>query len=96
MVMVGSFFGQDVAEKRFYEAADLLPHDPFALVKCCESLAFLVRDVAHITPFNYKHCVHTLRTFVEATLYSGIGLFVDFRIYHYLCQACVFLEFVNV
>lgn len=50
---------------------DLMPHDPFALVKCCESLAFLVRDVAHITPFNFEHCVRCTRTFVEATFYSG-------------------------
>ncbi|KAJ9591987.1 hypothetical protein L9F63_001499, partial [Diploptera punctata] len=47
---------------------ELLPHDPFALVKCCESLAFLVRDVAHITPYNFENCVHCIRTFVEASL----------------------------
>nr|CAD7399100.1 unnamed protein product [Timema cristinae] len=47
---------------------ELLPHDPFALLKCCESLAFLVRDVAHITPYNFENCVHCIRTFVEATL----------------------------
>ena len=47
---------------------ELLFHDPFALVKCCESLAFLVRDVAHITPFNFEYCVHCIRTFVEASL----------------------------
>lgn len=47
---------------------ELLFHDPFALVKCCESLAFLVRDVAHITPFNFEYCIHCIRTFVEASL----------------------------
>lgn len=47
---------------------ELMFHDPFALVKCCESLAFLVRDVAHITPFNFEYCVHCIRTFVEASL----------------------------
>ncbi|XP_069705453.1 Golgi-specific brefeldin A-resistance guanine nucleotide exchange factor 1 isoform X3 [Periplaneta americana] len=47
---------------------ELLPHDPYALVKCCESLAFLVRDVAHITPYNFENCVHCVRTFVEASL----------------------------
>lgn len=47
---------------------ELLFHDPFALVKCCESLAFIVRDVAHITPFNFEYCVHCIRTFVEASL----------------------------
>ncbi|XP_047109298.1 Golgi-specific brefeldin A-resistance guanine nucleotide exchange factor 1 isoform X1 [Schistocerca piceifrons] len=47
---------------------ELLAHDPYAHVKCCESLAFLVRDVAHITPYNFEHCVHCIRTFVEASL----------------------------
>lgn len=46
-------------------------HDPFSLVKCCESLAFLVRDVAHITPYNFENCIHCIRTFVEASLDSG-------------------------
>lgn len=49
---------------------DLLLHDPLALVKCCESLIFLVRDVAHVTPFNFELCVHCVRTFAEAVLCS--------------------------
>jgi hypothetical protein len=47
---------------------ELLPHDPYAFMKCCESLAFLVRDVAHITPYNFENCVHCIRMFVEASL----------------------------
>jgi brefeldin A-resistance guanine nucleotide exchange factor 1 len=47
---------------------ELLHHDPFGLVKCCESLAFLIRDVAHITPYNFENCVRCIRTFVEASL----------------------------
>ncbi|XP_012252835.2 Golgi-specific brefeldin A-resistance guanine nucleotide exchange factor 1 isoform X2 [Athalia rosae] len=47
---------------------DLHDHDPAALVKCCESLAFLVRDVAHVTPFNFELCVRCVRTFAEAVL----------------------------
>ncbi|GLH14697.1 Golgi-specific brefeldin A-resistance guanine nucleotide exchange factor 1 [Gryllus bimaculatus] len=47
---------------------ELVAHDPFGLVKCCESLAFLVRDVAHITPYNFENCIHCIRTFVEASL----------------------------
>ncbi|XP_046405240.1 Golgi-specific brefeldin A-resistance guanine nucleotide exchange factor 1 isoform X2 [Ischnura elegans] len=47
---------------------ELLGHDPYSLVKCCESLAFLVRDLAHITPYNFENCVHCIRTFVEASL----------------------------
>lgn len=49
----------------------LLAHDPQGLVKCCESLAFLVRDVAHITPYNFENCVHCIRTFVEASLHGS-------------------------
>ncbi|XP_063985366.1 Golgi-specific brefeldin A-resistance guanine nucleotide exchange factor 1 [Diachasmimorpha longicaudata] len=47
---------------------DLLPHDPAALVKCCESLTFLVRDVAHVTPFNFELCIRCIRTLAEAVL----------------------------
>lgn len=47
---------------------DLQPHDPAALVKCCESLTFLVRDVAHVTPFNFELCIRCARTFAEAVL----------------------------
>lgn len=47
---------------------DLLSHDPAALVKSCESLTFLVRDVAHVTPFNFELCIRCIRTFAEAVL----------------------------
>ncbi|KAI4455886.1 guanyl-nucleotide exchange factor [Holotrichia oblita] len=50
---------------------NLGPHDKSGLVKCCESLAFLVRDVAHITPYNFDDCVHCIRTFVEASLHES-------------------------
>ncbi|KAK5641442.1 hypothetical protein RI129_009989 [Pyrocoelia pectoralis] len=49
---------------------NLGPHDRSGLVKCCESLAFLVRDVAHITPYNFDNCIHCIRTFVEASLHG--------------------------
>ncbi len=45
-------------------------HDKKAFIKCCEILAFLVRDAAHITPDNFESCVHALRTFVEACVCS--------------------------
>lgn len=46
-------------------------HDPRAFIKCCETLAFLVRDAAHITPDNFDSCVQCLRTFAEASLDGG-------------------------
>ncbi|XP_077538391.1 sec7 domain-containing protein garz [Haemaphysalis longicornis] len=52
-------------------ACELLPHDPFALAKCCECLAFLVRDLAHITPSNLHGCIQCIRVFVEASLHGG-------------------------
>lgn len=52
------------------------PHDPVSLIKCCESLAFLVRDVAHITPYNFDICVHCIRTFVEASLQESKFLII--------------------
>ena len=42
-----------------------------ALMKSCESLAFLVRDAAHVTPYNFESCVHAIRTFVEASVNGG-------------------------
>lgn len=51
---------------------NLGPHDPSGMIKCCESLAFLVRDVAHITPYNFDNCVHCIRTFVEASLHGSM------------------------
>ncbi|XP_043279451.1 Golgi-specific brefeldin A-resistance guanine nucleotide exchange factor 1 [Venturia canescens] len=50
---------------------DLQPHDPVALAKCCESLVFLVRDVAHVTPFNFELCIRCVRTFGEAVLQNN-------------------------
>lgn len=50
----------------------LTEHSPVALVKCWESLAFIVRNVAHITPYNFEICVKCIRTFVEASI-NGSG-----------------------
>ncbi|XP_022240117.1 Golgi-specific brefeldin A-resistance guanine nucleotide exchange factor 1-like isoform X2 [Limulus polyphemus] len=50
---------------------ELQPHDPNAFMKVCESLSFLIRDVAHITPENFESCVHCIRLFVEASLNGG-------------------------
>lgn len=49
-------------------------HDMRSLIKCCETLAFLVRDAAHITPHNFTSCVHTIRTFVEASVDGGVRM----------------------
>lgn len=49
----------------------LMTHSIFALVKCWDSLAFIVRNVAHITPYNFESCVKCIRTFVEASLHGS-------------------------
>lgn len=49
----------------------LMRHSTFALVRCWDSLAFIVRNVAHITPYNFESCVKCIRTFVEASLNGG-------------------------
>ncbi|XP_077999496.1 Golgi-specific brefeldin A-resistance guanine nucleotide exchange factor 1-like [Glandiceps talaboti] len=57
-----------------YEIAideELHQHDTKSLMKCCESLAFLVRDAAHVTPDNFESCVHCIRVFVEASVNGG-------------------------
>lgn len=40
--------------------------DSKSLMKSCETLSFLVRDAAHITPDNFTICVQAIRSFVEA------------------------------
>ncbi|VVC44252.1 Hypothetical protein CINCED_3A003322 [Cinara cedri] len=43
-------------------------HDAFSFVKCCECLAFLVRNIAHITPYNFTKCVSVIKNFARASL----------------------------
>ncbi|MFH4973909.1 hypothetical protein AB6A40_000618 [Gnathostoma spinigerum] len=51
--------------------ANLVRHDPAAFLKVGETLAFLMRDAAHVTPENFESCVQCLRAFVEASLDGG-------------------------
>ncbi|CAF0877301.1 unnamed protein product [Brachionus calyciflorus] len=41
-------------------------HDKKAFAKCCETLNFLIRDMAYVSFRNFESCIHCLRTFVEA------------------------------
>ncbi|XP_018083084.1 Golgi-specific brefeldin A-resistance guanine nucleotide exchange factor 1 isoform X4 [Xenopus laevis] len=50
---------------------DFGPHDTKSLIKSVESLSFIVRDAAHVTPENFELCVKTIRVFVEASLNGG-------------------------
>ncbi|XP_078316966.1 Golgi-specific brefeldin A-resistance guanine nucleotide exchange factor 1-like isoform X2 [Crassostrea virginica] len=50
---------------------ELLYCDSKALLKSSETLAFLVRDAAHVTPLNFESCVHCIRAFVEASVNGG-------------------------
>lgn len=50
---------------------DLHYCDSRALLKSSETLAFLVRDAAHVTPLNFESCVHCIRAFVEASVNGG-------------------------
>ncbi|KAM4704421.1 Golgi-specific brefeldin A-resistance guanine nucleotide exchange factor 1 [Rhinophrynus dorsalis] len=51
---------------------DFGPHDTKSLMKSVESLSFIVRDAAHVTPANFELCVKTIRIFVEASLNGGV------------------------
>ncbi|KAL3876500.1 hypothetical protein ACJMK2_034342, partial [Sinanodonta woodiana] len=42
-----------------------------SLLKASETLSFLVRDAAHVTPLNFESCVHAIRAFAEASLNGG-------------------------
>ncbi|XP_026211206.1 Golgi-specific brefeldin A-resistance guanine nucleotide exchange factor 1 isoform X1 [Anabas testudineus] len=50
---------------------DLGQHDTKSLIKCVETLSFIVRDAAHVTPENFELCVRAIRVFVEASLNGG-------------------------
>lgn len=50
---------------------ELVRVDRRALLKAAETLAFLVRDAAHVTPHNFQSCVHAIRIFVEASVNGG-------------------------
>ncbi|XP_062256529.1 Golgi-specific brefeldin A-resistance guanine nucleotide exchange factor 1 isoform X6 [Platichthys flesus] len=50
---------------------DLGQHDTKSLLKCVETLSFIVRDAAHVTPDNFELCVRAIRVFVEASLNGG-------------------------
>ncbi|KAK0051833.1 Golgi-specific brefeldin A-resistance guanine nucleotide exchange factor 1 [Biomphalaria pfeifferi] len=50
---------------------NLLYPDSKSLLKSAETLTFLVRDAAHVTPHNFESCVHCIRTFVEAGVNGG-------------------------
>jgi brefeldin A-resistance guanine nucleotide exchange factor 1 len=43
-------------------------HDRRALIKSCEILTFLIRDVAYVTQENFEYCIHCIRIFIEATV----------------------------
>uniref|UniRef100_A0A8R1Y720 SEC7 domain-containing protein n=1 Tax=Onchocerca volvulus TaxID=6282 RepID=A0A8R1Y720_ONCVO len=50
---------------------NLIRHDPLAFLKVGETLAFLARDTAHITPDNFDSCIECLRSYTEASLDGG-------------------------
>ncbi|CAH0589258.1 unnamed protein product [Chrysodeixis includens] len=53
------------------EGATLRAHRAGALARCCEALALVVRDVAHVTPYNCRAAVRAVRLFARATLHDG-------------------------
>ena len=52
-------------------APNLSRHDPAAFLKVVETLTFLARDAAHITPANFSQFTHCLRMMVEASMDGG-------------------------
>ncbi|KAF9421264.1 hypothetical protein HW555_002736 [Spodoptera exigua] len=49
----------------------LRAHRASALSRCSEALALVVRDVAHVTPYNCRAAVRAVRIFARATLHTG-------------------------
>lgn len=73
---------------------DFGPHDTKSLMKSVESLSFIVRDAAHVTPENFELCVKTIRVFVEASLNGGVcKCYKDFLDYQNLIVFTSFFFF---
>ncbi|XP_028167374.1 Golgi-specific brefeldin A-resistance guanine nucleotide exchange factor 1 [Ostrinia furnacalis] len=53
------------------EQITLRGHRTAALARCCEALALVVRDVAHVTPYNCRAAVRAVRIFARATLHDA-------------------------
>ncbi|KAG6462868.1 hypothetical protein O3G_MSEX013512 [Manduca sexta] len=49
----------------------LRAHRASALARCAEALALVVRDVAHVTPYNCRAAVRAVRIFAAATAHHG-------------------------
>ena len=64
----------------------IVAHDMRSLIKSCETLAFLVRDAAHITPHNFAACVHAIRTFVVASVDGGELCYYGFCVAFFLLE----------
>ncbi|CAH2983926.1 unnamed protein product [Chilo suppressalis] len=56
------------SESSWWESMDvtLRRHRADALSRCCEALALVVRDVAHVTPYNCRAAVRCVRLFARA------------------------------
>lgn len=58
-----------------HESLSLAPliskHDSDAFFRVCKTLAFLIQDAVHITPFNFDSCTECLRAMIEASLDGG-------------------------
>ncbi|RDD41440.1 Golgi-specific brefeldin A-resistance guanine nucleotide exchange factor 1 [Trichoplax sp. H2] len=52
-------------------------HDTRCLTKSCETLGFLIRDSAHLTPTNFPGCVHGLRVLAQATANGSVNRYND-------------------
>lgn len=46
----------------------LIRHSPAAFKKTVDSMGYIIRNVAHITPYNFERCVASIRKFLEAAL----------------------------
>ncbi|XP_055026816.2 Golgi-specific brefeldin A-resistance guanine nucleotide exchange factor 1 isoform X7 [Misgurnus anguillicaudatus] len=62
---------------------DMGLHDTKSLIKCVDSLSFIVRDAAHVTPENFELCVKAIRVFVEASLNGGYRTHEKKKIHKY-------------
>lgn len=46
----------------------LIKHSPAAFKKTFNAMSFTIRNLSHITPYNFERCVASMRKFMEAAL----------------------------
>ncbi|XP_063705647.1 LOW QUALITY PROTEIN: Golgi-specific brefeldin A-resistance guanine nucleotide exchange factor 1-like [Culicoides brevitarsis] len=60
--------GESVQLNAISYPCKLIKHSPAAFKKTFNAMSFTIRNLSHITPYNFERCVASMRKFMEAAL----------------------------